>query len=123
VLFLTLFLSLLVSALLQLVSHLVTVMWFPHTKPIPRYVMGIIGVLTPPSVAVVLAGSQGWDVVLHFWTCAASSGLAVVGVRRFGERLTEHRDKMNALERYETSDPDAKQLYERIRNAKTEEEC
>jgi hypothetical protein len=122
VLFLTLFISLLFSALLQLVLHLATVMWFPQTKPIPRYTMGTVGILAPPSVAVVLAGSQGWDAVVHFWTCAVSSGIVVWTARRFGEKITEYRDKMNKLERLETSDPDAIKLYEGIRNAKTDDE-
>lgn len=101
-LFLLIAITALVAGLLQLVAHLAVVMYFPHLDMVPRYVLGTLGLLVPPSVYLALTGEGA--AVLVFWACAGSSGLAVIGARKMGAKITEMRDKLDKLERYEQTE-------------------
>lgn len=97
--FLTLSVLALVSALFQLSVHFAVRLFFPSLGKLPRYALGTLGMLLPPSLAMALAGEWYW--LFAVWACALSSGLCVIGAQNFGDRLTEHRDRMDKLERFE----------------------
>ena len=88
-----LFLFAIVSGLLQLVSHLTVELYFPRLGKLPRYVIGTLCLMIPPSFAV------GWVRALPFWFCVIASGLAVIGANWLGYEIREHQDKLAELER------------------------
>jgi len=90
------------SGLYQLACHLLVVMWFPQLKAVPRYVIGTLGVMMPPTVSVVVFDLSGWLAVLVFWLSVASSGLSVIGIRKFEHNYQKLLDDKNELERYRT---------------------
>lgn len=86
-----------VSGLLQLVSHLAVLMYFPKTGRLPRYVMGTLGLLLPPTVWMLKQG-HGFE-VLALWVCAGFSGAAVLSAYQIGNAITSHQDKIDHYER------------------------
>lgn len=88
-----LFLSALIAGLLQLVSHLTVQLYLPHLGKLPRYVLGTLCLMVPPSFVV------GWDAALPFWVCAVVSGVAVVGANWLGDQIRKHQDQLAELER------------------------
>jgi hypothetical protein len=94
-----------VSGLIQLVAHLAVVMYFPQLDLVERYVLGTLGLLVPPSVYLALTGNA--DALLVLWACAGVSGLAVIGARKMGAKITEMRNKLDRLERYEQTEKES----------------
>lgn len=111
-----LFLSAFISGLLQLVSHLAVKLYFPQLPLIPRYVIGTVCLLLPPTLAV------GWDAAQIFWGCAFVSGIAVVCAYSIGDRINAWRDARDELELAKLSMTEMRKLIDGIQNAKTKEE-
>lgn len=111
-----LYLSALISGLLQLVSHLATKLYFPQLPLIPRYVIGTVCLLLPPTLVA------GWEAAQPFWLSAAASGLAVLVAYWAGDRINEARDRKDELERVKLRETDLRKLIDGIRHAKVEEE-
>jgi len=85
------------SGLLQLVTHLAVLMYHPGMRAVPRYVLGTLGLLLPPTILLAVWADAA--AILLVWACATASGLAVMGARAIGEKLISHRDEKNELER------------------------
>src|SRR5690349_24553908 len=109
-----LFLSALISGLLQLISHLAVRLYFPQLSLVPRYVIGTVCVLLPPTFVL------GWQAALPFWFCAVVSGICVALSYWTGDRINDWRDRQDALERMTLSPDDVRKLMNGIRDAKTE---
>jgi hypothetical protein len=88
-----LFFIALYAGLLQLVAHLTVELYAPHLGKLPRYGLGVLSLLVPPSVLV------GWDAALPFWLCALFSGLAVVGANWLGAVIRKQQNDKAELER------------------------
>ena len=97
VLFLVISLCGLSSALLQLVFHLVTKLYFPSLHKFARYAMGALGMLVPPTAALFFFGEWGWALI--FWTSAAASGLVVIFAEFVGDKIREQQNKIDEHER------------------------
>ena len=74
-------------------------MYQPKMQAIPRYVIGTVGMLMPVTVLLVIWKEA--DAILLIWCCAAASGLAVMGARSFGRKLTKLHDDQDKLRRLE----------------------
>lgn len=85
------------SALLQLVFHLVTKLYFPSLHKFARYAMGALGMLVPPTFALFFFGAWEWALVI--WASATASGLVVIAAEFIGERIREQQNKIDEHER------------------------
>lgn len=101
-LFLQIVITGLFSGLLQLTAHLIVLMYCPKLDMVPRYIIGTLGLLLPPSVFLLLTGSA--DALLPIWMCAGASGVAVIGARVVGAKFTDLQNKLDELERYRVLD-------------------
>ena len=95
--FLQIFITALFSGLYQLTAHLIVLMYAPKLDIIPRYIIGTLGLLLPPSVFLALTGHA--DSLIVMWACAVSSGAAVIGARTLGKKVTDLRDQLDELQR------------------------
>lgn len=96
-LFLQILITAIFSGLYQLTSHLIVLMYAPKLDLIPRYIIGTLGLLLPPSVFLALTGHA--DSLFVMWACAVSSGLAVIGARAIGAKINHLRDQLDELQR------------------------
>lgn len=85
------------SALLQLIFHLVTKLYFPSLHKFARYAMGALGMLVPPTAAMFFFGAWEWALVI--WASATASGLVVIAAEFIGERIREQQNKIDEHER------------------------
>lgn len=111
-----LFLVVLLSGLLQLVSHLATKLYAPRMPVIPRYVIGTLCLLIPPTMFYGLVDA------LPFWACAVASGVAVIGATKAGEWIEHYRDLQSEHEIAKVLPGAAGKILERMRDAQADEE-
>ncbi len=96
-LFLQIFITALFSGLYQLTVHLIVLMYAPKLDVIPRYIIGTLGLLLPPSIFPAMTGHA--DTLFVMWACAVSSGAAVIGARSIGAKIMDLRNQLDELQR------------------------
>lgn len=72
-------------------------MYFPALRAVPRYIIGTLGLLLPATVLLALWNEA--DAILLVWACTTVSGLAVMGARKIGAKLTDLRNQLDERER------------------------
>ena len=91
------------SSLLMLAAHALTLLYWPKMDMVPRYVIGTLAMLVPPSVYLGLSGE--FLALSVIWASVVMSGLTVIVAKKSRSKWEEFMDGRDALEREHAAQP------------------